>query len=271
MGTGSTDVTDIATNPHGQVVVSVITVCLNCVDTLPATVDSLHKQTWPWREWVVMDGASKDGTQNVVMNSAERPACFVSQPDKGIYDAMNKALALATGDVVYFLNADDALYDENVLADVAREFGADPELDFLFGSIVIRKPHTRTHKRYGYINRWTLPYEDLCHQAVFVRRSLFDKVGKFDLQWRTSADYDWFLRVYAAGRKVKYIDRRVAYFAAGGFHATNAKALADERQALRLRYVSPLKLTVGSFLSRAAHKVSKLLHGGYKIGESLES
>jgi hypothetical protein len=172
---------------------------------------------------------------------------------------------------VYFLNADDWLYDEHVLADVAREFESQPDLDFLFGSIVIRKPDMRVHKRYGYINRWTLPYEDLCHQAVFVRRSLFDTVGTFDLQWRTSADYDWFLRVYAAQRKVKYLDRRVAYFAAGGFHAASARALADERRALRLRYVSPLKLMVGSFVSRLAHKGSKLLRGGYRIGESLES
>lgn len=261
---------DTATNPEGKVVISVITVCLNCVDTLPATVESLHRQTWPWREWVVMDGGSQDGTQSVISNSAERPARFVSQKDKGIYDAMNKALALATGDVVYFLNADDALYDANVLADVAREFKADSDLDFLFGSIVIRKPNTRIHKRYGYINRWTLPFEDLCHQAVFARRSLFQRVGTFDLQWRTSADYDWFLRVYSKGGRVKYIDRRVATFAAGGFHATNAKALADERRALRLRYMSPLSLTAGSFVSRVAHKASKLLHHGYRVGESLE-
>jgi glycosyltransferase involved in cell wall biosynthesis len=262
--------TEITADPKGKTVISVITVCLNCVDSLPATVDSLHRQTWPWREWVVMDGGSKDGTQNLVSTGPERPTQFRSEPDKGIYDAMNKALALATGDVVYFLNADDALYDEHVLADVAREFDADPELDFLFGSIVIRKPDKRIHKRYGYINRWTLPFEDLCHQAIFVRRSLFQRVGTFDLNWRTSADYDWFLRVFAFGGKVKYIDRRVAYFAAGGFHAQQPGALADERRSLRLRYVSPRQLMVGSLMSRAAHKISRLLRGGRRVGESFD-
>jgi glycosyltransferase involved in cell wall biosynthesis len=249
-------------------VISVITVCFNCAKVLPATVDTLYRQTWPWREWVVVDGGSTDGSQSVVSSSPERPARFISETDEGIYDAMNKALMLATGDVVFFLNADDGFYDEHVLADVAREFEADPALDFLFGSIVIRKGDKKIHKRYGYINRWTLPFEDLCHQAVFVRRSLFERVGPFDLRWPTSADYDWFLRVFAQGGKAKYIDRRIAFFSVGGFHARDAKALADERRVLRLRYVSPLLLTVGTLVSRAAHKTSKLLRSGYGVGES---
>jgi glycosyltransferase involved in cell wall biosynthesis len=260
-------INDAARAEEGPVI-SVITVCFNCATILPATIQSLHSQTWPRREWVVVDGGSTDGTQSVVLHNPERPAKYVSEPDKGIYDAMNKGVALASGDVVYFLNADDALYDEDVLADVAREFDADPSLDFLFGNIVVRKPHTNTCKRYEHINRWTLPYEDLCHQAVFARRSLFQRVGTFDLRWPTSADYDWFLRVLAVKGKTKYIDRRVAYFAAGGFHSRQPRSLADERREVRLQYMSPLRLAAGTLIARAAQKASKVLRNGHGIGES---
>jgi glycosyltransferase involved in cell wall biosynthesis len=257
-----------AAHADGRTVISAITVCFNCATTLPATIESLHSQTWPWREWVVVDGGSTDETQNVVLHNPERPAKYVSEPDKGIYDAMNKAVALASGDVVFFLNADDALYDEHVFADVAHEFEADPSLDFLFGNIVVRRPHSKTYKRYRHINRWTLPFEDLCHQAVFARRSLFERVGSFDLRWPTSADYDWFLRVLTVHGKLKYINRRVAFFAAGGFHSRQPQALADERRELRLQYMSPLRLAAGTLIARAAQKASKLLRNGHGIGES---
>lgn len=247
---------------------SIITVCYNARETLPGAVASLVAQTYPLREWVVVDGGSSDGTQGYVQTAGEPLGPFVSEKDRGIYDAMNKAVGMATGDVLYFLNADDALHDPQVLADVAKAFDADPDLDMLWGDVVYRSPTSQTAKSYHYITPLTIPYEDLCHQCIFARKRLFERVGGFKLEWKTSADYDWVLRVFRSGAKYAYMKRRMGHFTEGGSHAGDAQALARERRLLRLQYLSPPALSIGNFVSRAVHKLSKMTSGGYRYGEA---
>jgi len=239
--------------------ISVVTVCFNSAAVLPRAIASLAAQRHANREWVVVDGASSDGTQALVR--AADPDVFLSEPDRGIYDAMNKAVALARGELVYFLNSDDRLHDPEVLSDVAARFAADPKLDFLIGRVVLVKPGGNVLSTQRFINRFTLPYADPCHQAVFVRRRLFDEVGGFDLRWRTSADYDWFLRVARAGHRLHHFERTVACFAAGGAHNADPVALAAERRAVRLQYVSRTALGAGTLLARTAHRLSRSMRG----------
>jgi glycosyltransferase involved in cell wall biosynthesis len=246
---------------------SIITVCFNSRAVLPKAVESLAAQTYPHREWVVVDGGSSDGTQDYVHHAPEKLGPFVSEKDKGIYDAMNKGIRMATGEVLFFLNSDDALHDPEVLADVAQLFERDPSLDFLYGSVVMCKGQVQTFKSYHHVNHLTLPFEDLCHQSVFARRRVFESIGFFEPKWKTSADYDWFIRVFRSRCKVKCTSRKIAYFNDGGMHTQNPQALMDERKALRLQYMSPMRLRVGTFLSRLAHKLSKIMRNGYVIGE----
>src|SRR5580658_7801579 len=100
--------------------ISVITVCYNSAATIADTLDSVANQSWPDVEHIVIDGASTDGTRDIVKSRGVRVARFVSEPDKGIYDAKNKGIALATGDVIALLNADDRYAHADVLAHVAR-------------------------------------------------------------------------------------------------------------------------------------------------------
>ncbi len=254
-----------ATSEYPGPLISVVTVCFNSAAVLPRAMASLAAQSWQHREWVVVDGGSTDGTQELVRSGA--PTSFVSEPDRGIYDAMNKAVAMSRGEVLYFLNSDDRLHEPEVLAEVAARFAADPSLQILYGRVVVEKPGSSVLTFPRYINRLTLPYTDPCHQAVFVRRALFRQVGLFDLRWSTSADYDWFLRAARAGHQLCHWDRTVAYFSAGGAHAAHPQALAAERRALRLTYVSPLALMAGSLLSRAAHRLSRTFRNGLNVGE----
>lgn len=247
---------------------SIITVCYNAIDVLPGTVNSLARQTYGSREWVVVDGGSKDGTQDYVHSAAEPLGPYLSERDKGIYDAMNKALELCNGELLFFLNADDAFHDPQVLADIAREFERDPELDMLWGDVVQVEGSTHIAKRYDFINRRTIGFEDLCHQCIFARKRLFEKVGNFKLEWPTSADYDWVLRVFRSGAKVRYVHRPIAFFKAGGAHARDPHALAEERKRLRLQYLSAPVLSIGTFISRAIHKLSRMATG-YAYGERL--
>src|SRR6188508_1087311 len=115
---------------------SIITVCRNSERVLHKAMESLSAQHYKDYEWVVIDGASTDGTLKIVQSFSAAPLLVVSEPDHGIYDAMNKGVAKARGDYVFFLNSDDALYDERVLQDVSDWLDRNPAVDLVYGSVV---------------------------------------------------------------------------------------------------------------------------------------
>ena len=117
--------------------VSVITVCFNAAPTIERTIRSVCSQTGANVEYIVVDGGSTDGTLEILGRHAGRIDRLVSEKDEGIFDAMNKGIGLSSGDVVYFLNADDYFVDARVLADVARAFEEDPARAFVYGNVVL--------------------------------------------------------------------------------------------------------------------------------------
>ena len=241
---------------------SIITVCYNAAKCIEPTIASLSAQTWPSIDFVVVDGNSKDGTQAIVRRHAERVSTFVSEPDQGIFDAMNKGTRLAKGDVLFFLNADDAFCDPTVLADVARAFEADPSLDLVFGNVI----HTngqgafqgRRRHSFHWINERNIYFGDLCHQAVFARRQLFERVGGFDLRYPINADYDWLQQVFQSGARYRYIDRDICTFAEGGFHMQNPEKLHRERWSIKCKYHPAWRVWLGYWTLRVNLKLRKL-------------
>lgn len=236
---------------------SIITVTFDAAKVLQYTADSLWAQQGADVEFIVMDGGSRDGTQDMVKAWGDRVDVFVSEKDGGIFDAMNKAVARASGDVVYFLNADDAFVDGQVLADVARAFEDDPSLDLVYGNVIARAGQTDRRAIYDWITPRTIFYGDLCHQCVFARRSLFLRHGLFDTRLNTDGDYEWLLRVFHAGARSKYVDRDIAFFAAGGFHTQNAQAHAVQRLGIQRRYRSAWRLKWGTLMLRVHLKLRK--------------
>jgi glycosyltransferase involved in cell wall biosynthesis len=246
---------------------SIITVCLNNQAVLPQAIRSLEKQIYRHFEWVVIDGGSVDHTMALVQQAKVPKGRCVTEPDDGIYAAMNKGIHLAQGEVLFFLNADDALHDAEVLSDIAPCFESDPTLGFVYGDIVMQGAHRKVGMTFSHINRWTLPFEFLCHQSVFARHSVFNQVGVFRPQWPTSADYDWLLRAFRARINGCHLDRIVADFREGGAHTRDPQGREQEREVLRMQYMHPWTLAVGSLVSRFAHKTSRLLRNGAAIGE----
>lgn len=233
---------------------SIITVCFNAAQSLPETAASLRRQTWTDYEWLVVDGGSSDGTVAAARSAGVEQARISSEPDAGIYDAMNKGIAQARGDWIYFLNAGDAFADTAVLQDLASAADRHPEARLIYGDMIYATPAGDRIRRFEHIARRMLVFEDLNHQAVFAHHSLFDTVGRFDLRFRTSADYDWLLRVFRAGTVTRHLPRMIARFEVGGSHSRNIAALASERLALRLQYVSPAVLWLGDRLARVRRR-----------------
>ena len=198
---------------------SIITAVYNRVGTIAAAIESLHAQTHPDIEHIIIDGGSSDGTLPLL--HAARPAHLVSEPDKGIYDALNKGLALASGDAIGILHSDDMLADADVLADVAATFartGADAvygDLDYVANDNsgrIIRHwragPYSRARLKRG----WMPP-----HPALFVRRHVIEEHGGYDTRLRIAADYDAILRWFGTGQiSAAYLPRVLVHMRTGG-------------------------------------------------------
>ncbi len=180
--------------------VSIITVCFNAAKTLGDTLDSVASQDHPAIEHIVVDGGSRDGTAEVVRSRGRHLAAFVSERDRGIYDAMNKGLALASGDVVGFLNADDVFTHGGVVGRIAETL-ADPDLDACYANLYFVDPERSDVIRRVWRSR---DYEPgLCarrgwmpaHPTFYARREVYQRYGGFNLDYSLQSDFDMALRL----------------------------------------------------------------------------
>ncbi len=218
--------------------ISIITAVFNNRDTVAQALDSVLSQSHLDSELVVIDGGSTDGTLNILSGYIDRMAVFVSEPDRGIYDALNKGIAKATGDVIGFLHSDDLMADESVLKRVADAF-ADPAVDAVYGDLVYvsRNDPSRVVRRWkaGSFNvnqfrwGWMPP-----HPTFYVRREIYERLGSFDTTFRIAADYDCMLRFLKAGIRVTYIPHLQVRMRVGGvsnrsLHSMVAKSVEDIR------------------------------------------
>jgi glycosyltransferase len=201
--------------------ISIVTVCLNSAHTLGDTLASVNAQTLPDIEHIVIDGGSADETQDLVRTQGKRVVRFVSERDRGIYDAMNKGLALASGDVVGFLNADDAFASTNAAATIAAAFEQD-EAQACYGDVVyvgaddpsrvLRYWRSGPYRRGQCAGGWAPP-----HPTFYVRREALLRHGGFDDRLRVAADFEMALRLLdVLGLPVRYIPEVLVRMRAGG-------------------------------------------------------
>lgn len=182
---------------------SVITVCFNAVNTIADTLEAVATQTHPDIEHIVVDGASTDGTLDVIKRHDKRVARMISEPDQGIYDAMNKGLGLATGDVIGFLNADDVYADNRVLARVAAIMERE-DLDALFGDAEFVSPARPDQRLRRYRSERFRPDRLAwgwmpAHPALFLKRSVYERFGKFRIDYRIAGDFELIARMFHGG------------------------------------------------------------------------
>jgi glycosyltransferase involved in cell wall biosynthesis len=200
--------------------ISIVTVVLNAVSSIDRCVGSLLSQTYDNTEYLVIDGGSTDGTLVRLAPYRDRIDYLVSEPDRGLYHAMNKGIRAATGDYVYFLNSDDVFCDGDVLADVASAMEKNPSIDLVYGDVLLRHGERFDRKRPPPIlNRESLCRKGCCHQAVFARKTLLAETDGFSLEYRVVADLDWLARALARGATTMYLERDIAVFSLDGMSA----------------------------------------------------
>jgi glycosyltransferase involved in cell wall biosynthesis len=241
-------------------VCSIVIPTYNSEKTLQRALDSVLEQTFPDFELLIIDGLSTDRTSSIIGDYAARDKRirFVSEKDKGIYDAMNKGIDLAKGDWVYFLGSDDQLYKNDVLASV---FTKEENLssDVLYGDVyssLFNGIYDGEFDEEKILNR------NICHQAIFFRKEVFNKIGKYNLKYKGYADWDHNFRWFFSGRlSHRYVSTVIADFSAGGFsHASEDLAfkrdkvlnylLSGKRQLLLKRKLGLIKSLCGYALMK---------------------
>ena len=239
--------------------ISVVTAVWNRAATVGGAIDSVAGQTHPHIEHLVIDGASTDGTIAEVEARRSSGMVVVSEPDRGIYDALNKGLARSTGEVVGLLHSDDFFADERVIERIAAAF-ADPAIDAVYGDLdyvsatdparIIRHWRAGEATPAKLRRGWMPP-----HPTLFVRRHVFETHGAYDTQYRIAADYDAVLRWFGkAGITSAYIPEVLVKMRVGGeSNASLAKILRKSREdyrALRSNRVGGLATLIAKNLSK---------------------
>jgi glycosyltransferase len=178
--------------------ISVITIAYNSGHSIADAITSVVSQTYPDVEYIIVDGKSKDNTVEVVKSFGTKISKFVSEPDKGIYDALNKGIRMATGDVIGFMHSDDLFASDDILAKVAALFNANA-IDSVYGDLeYVYKEDTNKVLRYWKSGSFSLRKLRMGwmppHPTFYVKRAVYEKYGVFNTSFRISADYDTMLR-----------------------------------------------------------------------------
>ncbi|GHT01776.1 hypothetical protein AGMMS50276_30540 [Synergistales bacterium] len=215
---------------------SLITVCLNAVDTIEETILSVLNQNYPALEYIVIDGGSTDGTMDVIERHRSRLSKVVSEPDRGIYDAFNKGLAIATGDIVGILNADD-MYAPWTFETVAKASRRRPDGGVFYGKLVSLDRANRKWTVYPIDSHSNLPNRMIGHPAMFVRNSVYKKRGFFNTDYKIAGDWDFMLRLYMAGEIFCPMDKVLTAFSVSGLSSHVSRRLTMESIAIYRKYL----------------------------------
>jgi len=213
--------------------ISIITVCLNSEKTIEQTIKSVLEQQYKDLEYIIVDGGSTDGTMDIVKKYDITKV--ISEPDNGLYDAMNKGIAMATGDVIGIINSDD-WYEPDAFQVVAQKF-SNNDVDILYGTtngilidkvVEVREPQ----------ELWTMHYQmPFVHASVFVRKEIYDRYGVFDTTYRIAADCDIFLRWYTNSLRMKDAECTIANFSLDGLSAQQSGVGFEECFQIRKKYL----------------------------------
>ena len=201
--------------------ISIITVSYNSVAHIEDAINSVSNQDYANIEHIVVDGNSTDGTQDILLKHDKKLGFWINERDQGIYDAMNKGISKATGEIVGILNSDDFYYDDKVISKIVEEF-KDRTIDAVFGDLIFVDPNNldKTVRTYS-SEKWRpdkfakgyMP----AHPTFFVRRENYSKYGLFEMDYKIAADYEMLIRLlYVHKLNYKYIPMKMVKMRKGG-------------------------------------------------------
>jgi glycosyltransferase len=245
--------------------VSIITVCFNSSKTIEDTIKSVLSQSYTDIEYIIIDGLSTDNTLEIVNKYKDQITTIVSEKDNGLYDAINKGIELATGDIIANINSDDFYIDNNVITDVVTKFYQE-KTDLLYSDLyyveeedtnkVTRFWKSGIYKKGLFYKGWMPP-----HPTFFVKKEVYKKYGVFNLNLKSAADYEIMLRfIHKYECSVSYLNRVTVRMRVGGVSNSSLKnrikANREDKRAWEINGLNPKPLT---FILKPLSKISQFL------------
>lgn len=241
--------------------VSIITVCRNAESSIEQTIKSVILQDYKNIEYIIIDGKSTDKTLSIINKYKKNINKVVSEQDRGIYYAMNKGIDKATGDIIYFLNSGDLLFDEKVITNIIALL-KNKNADIIYGDILLydnANPKKKIIICVKNVNRIYLARDGIYHQAMFVKKNLFYKYGKFNTTFKLLADYEWTLRILIQNNlSIIKIDKIIAKYLIGGKSAGYKKTWIERFQILHLYFTFTEIFLVGIIYWIIYHVILKI-------------
>ena len=233
--------------------VSIITVCFNSEKTIEDTIKSVVNQTYENIEYIVIDGGSTDKTIEIINKYKENISTLISEKDNGIYDAINKGIKLASGDIIANLNSDDFYIDNKVISDVVAAFN-EAKTDLLYADLyyvdtkdtskIIRYWKSKQYKEGLFLKGWMPP-----HPTFFVKKEVYQNYGMFNLEFKSAADYEIMLRfIHRYKASITYLPRVIVRMRVGGVSNASLKnrikANREDKRAWEINGLKPHPLTL---------------------------
>ena len=221
--------------------ISIITVVFNDKDNILKTIENVSLQTYKNIEYIVVDGNSTDGTKNIILNNINKISKYISEPDLGIYHAMNKGVKIATGDWLLFLNSGDKIFENTTIEEIfSRNVN---EIDIIYGDVIIEKFH------YSYLQK-SLGISKIttrmicCHQSMIIKRQLLLDYP-YNLKYKIVADYEFSLINYIRNKNFLQVNQTISIFAGGGVSSRNR--VKRDLEIIQLLYRNRVLNTIGQY------------------------
>jgi glycosyltransferase involved in cell wall biosynthesis len=245
--------------------VSIITVSYNSDATIENTLKSVLSQDYDNIEYIIIDGGSNDKTLKILDKYSSKLAKVVSEPDKGIYDAMNKGIALATGDIIGILNSDDCYINNEVISEVVANFSkGNPDL--IFADLLFINKNNKI-RRYYSAKRFTptkLKFGIMPpHPTLFVKKSIYKKYGNYRLDFQIAADYEIFVRLLLVHRlRYRYINKCIIKMLVGGISTSNinSKKIINQ-ETIKALEINGIKSNSLYILTKYPKKIMEIFKG----------
>lgn len=243
--------------------ISIITVCFNSDKTIESTILSVLEQTYTNIEYIIVDGNSSDGTIAIIKKYEKNIEKWISETDKGLYDAMNKGIGLATGDIIGILNSDDTFYNKEVLKDITN-FHLKNDIDASIGNIVQHK-NGKIIRQYNSVN-WRPEKLKVGfmppHPSVFFKRELFEKFGNYKLDFISGADYELITRFFLKNNLTyKYSGITTTSMSVGGISSSGFKSyMLITKEIIRLLKMNEISYSSFKIHFRIIGKIKELIN-----------
>ncbi|CAG5079720.1 glycosyltransferase family 2 protein [Parvicella tangerina] len=220
--------------------ISIITINFQNLEGLKKTVDSVIEQDYQEVEYIVIDGGSQDGTKEFIERVENQLTYWVSEPDRGIYHAMNKGIEQASGDYLLFLNSGDWLVSPSTITNVVNSGMSE---DIIYGNLIKVKDSEEREQNRGLegkpITKHFMYRSSLLHPSSFIKRELFDKVGRYNEDFKIVSDWLFFFNsIFQYEAVLKYVDIDVTYFDVGGVSSSAPQIIAEEKDAVLSRLLT---------------------------------